>query len=459
MKRRDALKTMGALAGAAAVPKFLGGCGNQDGGETGITTVVTVMMENRSYDHYMGARSWLEGMPGNGLSDALSNPRRSGELVSPYRETDLALDEDPPHEWSSSRLQWNDGANDGFVTQHQNRFGSGVAPHPMGYLTREELPFLYAMADVGASCDAWYSSVMGPTWPNRMYLLSGQSNGRTNNDFPTGGGFDWPTVFHQLDDAGIEWTFYYNDLPFLPLWKGIEPEGRVKRFFPDFFEDAEAGALPPVVFIDPDFGVNDDHPPHHPILGQQFLASIYASLASSPQWKNILFTITYDEHGGFYDHVAPPTTADDYAAQGFDQLGFRVPTVAIGPYVREGHVSSVVRDHTSVLAHLAAMHGLDPLTARQAAANDLSELLDLEALAAGKPRKAPELPAVEVPESLLRAAVLDRRSHPVDLELAADAGHIPDIYDRRSNRDKLDALYGIGEVLDKLGRGRVVRSR
>jgi len=458
MKRRDALKTMGALAGVAAAPKLLTGCGSDsDSGPVGITTLVTVMMENRSYDHYMGARSFLEGLAGDGLTSAMSNPNNQGELIAPYLETTLALAQDPQHGWTASHTQWNQGANDGFVKVHQNSYGTNIAPHPMGYLTRNELPFLYAAADAGASCDRWFSSVMGPTWPNRMYLLSGQSNGRINNDFPDNGGFDWPTIFHVLDEASIEWAYYYQDLPFVPLWKGIETKGRVKRYFPEFFTDAENGTLPPVVFVEPDFSTNDDHPPHHPMLGQQFLASVYAALAASPQWKNILFTITYDEHGGFFDHVSPPTTADDRAVEGFDQLGFRVPTIALGPYVKQGHLSSVVRDHTSIIAHITEMFGLEPLTARSAAATDLSELLDLDRLERGEPLPPPELPAVEVDESMVRAAVLDRRSEPVDIEIAADAGHIPAHLDGRSQR--LETLYGIGDALDRLGAGRIRRGR
>ncbi len=459
MKRRDALKTMGALAGAAAAPKLLAGCGGDDG-PGAIDTFVTVMMENRSYDHYMGARSFLEGLAGDGLAEGMSNLNRAGDVIVPYRETeDLVLVQDPLHDWASCHEQWNGGANDDFVTVHQAGYGSSVRPHPMGYVTREDIPFLYAMADAGSSCDAWFSSIMGPTWPNRMFLLSGESGGRKSNDLPDNGGFDWPTIFHALDEAGIEWAYYWQDLPFVPLWKGIETDGRVRRFFPQFFTDAEAGRLPPVVFVEPDFGVNDDHPPHHPILGQQFLASVYAALAASPQWNRSMLTITYDEHGGFFDHVAPPKTADTRASEGFDQLGFRVPTVAIGPYVKQGHVSSVVRDHTSVLAHITSMFGLDPLTDRDAAANDLSELIDLERLEAGKPLAPPELPAVEVPESMLRAAVLDRRSELVDIERAAISGLIPDHLDGRKDRDKLDRLYGIGDALEKLGAGRVLRGR
>jgi phospholipase C len=151
-----------------------------------------------------------------------------------------------------------------------------------------------------------------------------------------------------------------------------------------------------VTIIDPGFALNDDHPPHHPGLGQQFIAAVYQALATSPLWQNILFVVTYDEHGGFFDHVAPPKTADDRAADGFDQLGFRVPTMVIGPYVKPGYVSSVQYDHTSSLKHIETMFDLEPLTARDAAASDLSDAIDAERLAAGDFAPPITLPVVEL---------------------------------------------------------------
>jgi phospholipase C len=454
MRRRDALKSLGALAGVAAIPKVLGACGGDDGDDDGITTIVTVMMENRSYDHYLGARTLLEGRGGDGLAATMSNPRSGGELVSVYHDGILEIP-DPPHGWNSCHDQYNAGANDGFLREYEARFGAQITPHVMGYLTRDDLPFTYALADGGAVCDAWFCSMLGPTWPNRMYLHSATSGGLTVNELPEQGGISWPSIHHRLNDAGIPWAYYFQDLPFVPLFKDLEVDGFVKRFHYDFFDDAAAGTLPPVVFVEPAFSVNDDHPPHHPMLGQQFLASVYGALAESPQWKNCLLVITYDEHGGFFDHVPPPTAADDRAGEGFDRLGFRVPTVVAGPYVKQGHVSSVVRDHTSVIAHINRMFDLEPLTARDAAANDLSELIDVERLANLDPLPPPVVPAIEVDEMMVRAALYERQSELVDLELFANQGRIPKRFD---NRDRLaDAIYGIGDALDRFNRGRIRR--
>ena len=459
MKRRDALRSIGALAGAGAAARFLGGCGdNRAHRESGITTIVTVMMENRSYDHYLGARS-LEGMPGDGLVRGMSNPDGDGGAVEIYPESAGGICiPDPPHSWSSSRVQFDDGANDGFVQAYRERHGQ-VPPYVMGYFTRETLPATWGIADAYASCDRWFSSLLGPTWPNRMYYHSGQSGGLTQNVLPERGGIDWPSIHHRLSDAGVPWAYYYQDLPFVPLFKGVEIEGTIRRLASDFFDDAAAGRLPSVCFVEPAFTANDDHPPHHPMLGQAFLRSVYAALAASPQWENCLFIVTYDEAGGFFDHVPPPTAVDDRAAAGFDQLGFRVPAVVAGPYVKRGHVSSVVRDHTSVLAHLDRMFGLEPLTARSAAAEDLGELIDVDRLAAGDPAPPAELAPVEIDESMIDDACFGARRDPAHTDIArlADAGFFAPSLDRR--REVRDSLHAIGEALERLNAGRLRRGR
>lgn len=424
----------------------------------GITTVVSVMMENRSYDHYLGARTLLEGLPGDGLRADMFNPDVDDSPVAIYRETDYCV-ADPPHGWDQSRVQWNKGANDGFVRAYRDAHDDlpDLLPYVMGHFGREDIPLTWAIADQYASCDRWFSSVLGPTWPNRMYLHSGQSGGLDRNVLPPGG-FDWRTIHHQLNDAGVPWAYYYNDLPFVSLFQDIPAGGFIRRFMTDFFTDAEAGTLPPATFIDPGFTVNDDHPPRHPILGQAFLASIYAALASSPQWNNIILVVTYDEAGGFFDHVSPPLAADDRADLGFDQLGFRVPTVVAGPYVKQGHVSSVVRDHTSVMAHMSGMFGLEPLTARVAAAEDLSELIDQERLAAFDPAPPAQMPAIELDEWTIEGECLEGgtlRPHPTDLELLADRGFFARGLDRR--HEARDSLYAIGEALERLNAGRIRR--
>lgn len=400
MKRRDALKAIGGLGAAAGMARALPGCGGGGGddGPVGITTYVYLMLENRSYDHVLGARGLLEGKPGDGLTAAMVNRDLNGAPIAPWAPTAQQLcDLDPPHGWDDAHDQWNAGANDGFVKVHQAQHKSATAIEPMQYLTRAEVPVTWALADQFATADRWFCSVMGPTFPNRFYWYSGSAGGLKDNSVP-GGGLPWASIYDRLQDAGVDWAYYYGSIPVVSAVAGYHPtlklDGKVRRFT-EFFRDAAAGTLPPVVYIDPAFFGNDDHPPIHPINGQELIAAIYTALAGSPQWKNCLLLVTYDEHGGFFDHVSPPKTVDELAAQGFDQLGFRVPTLVAGPYVKQGHVSSVTYDHCSALRQLEVAFGLAPLNARTAAAHDLSDFLDADRLARGDWRRPAAIPLVD----------------------------------------------------------------
>ncbi|MGN6109795.1 MAG: alkaline phosphatase family protein [Kofleriaceae bacterium] len=406
MKRRDALKTIGGLAGAAGMARFLPACGNDDEGPTGITTYVYMMMENRSYDHWFGARSLVEGLPGDGLRPGMTNPNLQSqpvELWTPNHTAAQLCDIDPPHGWDAAHRQFNDGAMDGFVTEHQRSHGNDPqAIEPMKYLAREHIPVSWALADRYTSCDRWFCSVMGPTWPNRFYWHTGSSGGIKTNELPNAK-LPWASINHRLNDAGVDWAYYYGNIAVASFLDDEVTDGKVHRFAGgterSFLKDAAAGKLPPVCYIDPSFYYNDDHPPIHPINGQELIAAVYKALAESPQWKNCLLVITYDENGGYYDHVAPPkVTGDAYAADGFDQLGFRVPTLVVGPYVKQGYVSSVQYEHCSALRHLETTFGLEPLNARTAAANDLSDCIDMDRLARGDWARPVALPAIDPTE-------------------------------------------------------------
>jgi phospholipase C len=424
MKRRDALKTIGGLAGMAGMAKLLPGCGGDDpdDGPVGITTYVFLMMENRTYDHMLGARA-LEGLGGDGLTAAMFNPDTNGGRVASFAGTvdkgttaPALCDPDPPHGWAASHNQFNNGAMDGFVKQYQ----ADVLPNghePMKFLTREHVPISWALADQYTSCDRWFASLMGPTLPNRAYWLAGSSfgkgiNGNTEVIDGISAGIPVPSIFNRLEEAQVDWAFYAGNINIAALLGQEGPfqidvgepnVGHIRRLGNGkFFDDAAAGTLPTVTYIDPAFGYNDDHPPVHPILGQELIASVYTALAKSPQWKNCLLVITYDEHGGYFDHVPPPTTADDtlekFGVDGFQQLGFRVPAIIVGPYVKESYISSVQYDHTSALKHLQNTFGLAPLNPRVEAANDLTDCLDLERLEAGRPAAPITLPVIESDE-------------------------------------------------------------
>ncbi|MBN93149.1 MAG: phosphoesterase [Deltaproteobacteria bacterium] len=463
--RRTALKGISAAAlGGAILPGCGGGGSDPEGlaGPTEVTpallreridTVVVLMLENRSFDHYFGARSLLEAEPGlDGLVDGMSNPHPDGTSVFVH-PADKNCIEDPPHSWTSSHNQFNDGANDGFVSEHHQRHGDEEAHRVMGYFDRSTLPVFYALADAYALCQRWFCSLMTSTWPNRFYMLAAQNGGVFGNSaatVPDGDGGEerlvFPSIFDRMTDAGVPWGVYFSNAPFSMLLPSIQPSNETFTTLDDFFTDAAVGALPRFTFLEPAYGRNDDHPPTHPVAGQVLVASIYEALASSPHWSRCLFIVTYDEHGGFFDHVPPPTAADALADEGFDQLGFRVPALVAGPWVRSGHLSDTVYDHTSILALAELLWELEPLTERDAAANDLTDLLDQERLLADAPAEPAVLPVVEANEDeiyapeCLYSPVREHseslfRAHHLELDEWIDANAAGTFLDRRWDTD------------------------
>ncbi|MBT8496551.1 MAG: alkaline phosphatase family protein, partial [Deltaproteobacteria bacterium] len=355
-----------------------------------IDHIVVLMMENRSFDHYLGSLQLVEGRSDiAGLDGSESNPDLDGNPVGVHVLDDFTP-EDPPHKWDECHRQWNQGANDGFVREHAGAHQADV----MGYHVRDQLASLYALADAGVVCNHWYSSVMGPTWPNRYYLHGATSKGLKSNlplpqtDLPFA---QFESIFDRLDDAGVSHKNYFHDVPWAT---GAYQKQDGLATMEAFFADAANGALPQFSLIDPQFfgqGANDDHPDHDIRLGQALIASVVSALAQSPLWERSLFVLTYDEHGGFYDHVPPPTTTDSRAD--FQQLGFRVPSLVVGPHVRRGCAADTVLEHASVISTLTARFGLEPINDRAQAANDLSSCIDPARF--DDPLPPPVVPAVE----------------------------------------------------------------
>ncbi len=449
--RRQAIKRIGGLAGAATLSKFLTACSSDDEPPA---TMVFMMMENRSYDHVFGARK-LQGLAGNGLLAGMSNPDINGQPV-PIYEPPLTVEQlcanDPPHSWNTSRMQWNNGANDGFLRVHQMGHDNNPALlEPMQFLTRAHQPISWALADAYTTCDKWHCSVMGPTLPNRAYWHCATSIGLDNNSAVLDAFFNGvpvPSIYNRLNDKGVDWAYYYGSLPVVSLLGNDGPykvdlgpnngTGHIRQFtkYTDdlfdpnggFFKDAAAGTLPPVVYIDPFFFLNDDHPPAHPLRGQELIAAVYTALATSPQWKNCMLVVTYDEHGGFYDHVSPGMVEDDtlavHGVEGFNQLGFRVPAMVIGPYVKQGFVSEVAYDHTSALKHIADSFDLEPLNVRMATANNLMDCIDMDRLARGDAADPITLPSIDFQftsaDEKMGEVIVDGQSSPWTNACAAD---------------------------------------
>lgn len=387
-----------------------------------VDTIVVLMMENRSFDHYFGSLQLLEGKMVDGLDGTEQNPDPAGNPVLVHQLDDFTP-EDPPHGWDASHRQWNNGMNDGFVTEHEGSAQEDV----MGYHVRAQIPTFYALVDAYAICDRWFASVMGPTWPNRFYLHGGSSNGQQGNS-PV---FGFKNIFDVLADANVASTNFNHGI----AWAtgGYAKLGGLASM-DTFFDQAEAGTLPQFSIIDPNFfgaGANDDHPDHDIQLGQALIASIYAALAASPQWQKMMFVIIYDEHGGFFDHVPPPTTDDERDA--FRQLGFRIPALVISPFAKKGCVVSTQFDHTSVIKTLCVKFGLEQWNERIMAANDLSSALNPAYFS--DPQDPIDLPPITISLSRVRARPATR-SHP-ELADALDRMQLPPQLDRRAESDAI----------------------
>jgi phospholipase C len=345
--------------------------------------VVIVMLENRSFDHLLGYLSLTGRRPEiDGLRAGLAN-EHEGRTYPVHHLAATALDIDPDHSAAAIDRQVADGNMGGFVASAASALaGRGAEDGDpgcvMGYYDGTDVPVYDHLAEEFAVCDRWFSSVPGSTLPNRLYALCGVAAG-SRDDRP----LHVPPLYHQpsfarhLDAHGISWRWYSFDPGTLRLADAHYLLGHHQRFgyfsktglpwktifdiscnpkIPSFLEDAAAGTLRSVSWIDPaftnfnplGFPVNDDHPMADIKDGQDLVLAVYDALASSPQWDRCLLVIVYDENGGFYDHVPPPQAADDEPGM-FGRYGVRVPAIIVSPWVEPRTVSHTVFDHTSII--------------------------------------------------------------------------------------------------------------
>jgi phospholipase C len=371
--------------------------------KSGIDHIVVVMMENRSFDHLFG---WIPGADGRqaGLAfqDADGILHDTHHLVNDFTGCGHP---DPDHSYQGGRVQYNNHRMDGFLIDSNND------DYALGYYTKDDRPFHNSLAAAFTVCDRYFCSFLGPTFPNRMFSHAAQTD-RLSNALVLS---TLPTIWDQLAAAGVSGTYYFSNLPFLGLWgnKYIA----ISRPYNQFLADAASGNLPAVSFVDPNFTIsdmgegNDDHPHADIRAGDAFLAKTFNAVANGPQWSRTLFVITYDEWGGFFDHVPPPRVAaanavDPDIVHGDALLGFRIPVCIASPYSRARHVDSNGRnnesrivsslfDHTSVLKFIEWRWDLLPLTDRDTSPriSNLAHALDFE----HRDFSVPELPLPPAP--------------------------------------------------------------
>jgi phospholipase C len=412
INRRDFLRGAAGASGAALLGRSARSVsaallpGNQSlaslppPGESGIEHIVVVMMENRSFDHFLG---WLPNADGRqeGLTylDAAGTAHPTHPLAPDFTGCSHP---DPDHSYFGGRVQYDGGAMDGFLRSGTND------EYAIGFYVEEDRPFGSALARNFTTLDRSFCSILGPTFPNRFFLHSAQTDRLSNTTVRLA---TMPTIWDRLAAADVSALYYFSNLPFLALWGARYIP--ISRPYLQFLADAAAGTLPAVSFIDPRFTVppentgNDDHPPADIRAGDAFLSQTFHAVARGPRWPHTVFIVTYDEWGGFFDHVAPPratapNAVDPDLVNGKALLGFRIPTVVASPFSRgepdDPKVKGMTFDHTSILKLIEWRFGLDPLTAR-----DASD--DIENLARALKFRHPDatVPTLPLPEPPLPA--------------------------------------------------------
>lgn len=446
IKRRDFLRGAAGLTGAALLGRATRWPGDelfaQDFGlaslplpeESGIEHIVVVMMENRSFDHFLG---WLPNADGQqaGLSylDAGGVAHPTHPLAPDFTG---CAHPDPDHSYEGGRVQYDGGAMDGFLRSGSND------DYAIGFYVEEDRPFYSALARSYTTLDHYFCSILGPTFPNRFFLHSAQTDRLTNALVGTA----LPTIWDRLLAAGVTARYYYSNLPFLALWGPkyfLNGTTSPSPNITSFFGDAANGTLPAVSFVDPAFADfapdgsgNDDHPPADIRRGDAFLAQIFNAVAKNgPLWPSTVLVVSYDEWGGFFDHLAPPRAAapngvDPDLVNGKALLGFRVPAVVASPFSRgepdDPKVKGMPFDHTSVLKLIEWRFGLEPLTARDASHDiqNLARALNFHHTNA----TVPSLPLLTAPPP----APCIQPAAPASLSLAARLTGTGDLSDSRN---------------------------
>ncbi|KNB50516.1 phospholipase C [Streptomyces caatingaensis] len=394
-----------------------------------IEHVVILMQENRSFDHYFGT---LHGVRGFDDPDAVTLPdgrsvfhqpdpaNPEGYLLPFHLDTRTTSSQAIPstsHAWTVQHAAVNGGKMDNWVPAHRKADGEKRGPYTMGYYERDDIPFHFALAEAFTLCDAYHCSVLGPTWPNRLYLWTGtiDPGGRhggpvTSNDIPRP--FRWTTYAERLTAAGVSWHVYQeeddygcNPLEFFQAFQDAGPgdplyeHGLTITSGEGFADDARAGRLPTVSWIVP-ASPQCEHPDYLPAAGADFLARQLDAVAANPAvWDKTVFIINYDENDGLFDHVVPPMpppgTPDEFARGAPIGAGIRVPCFVVSPWSQGGYVAGEPFDHTSVLRFLERVTGVREPNISDWRRRTFGDLTSALGLPAGRP--FPRLPETRGP--------------------------------------------------------------
>lgn len=369
-----------------------------------IEHVVVVMKENRSYDHIFGALS-KSHPDAEAVPPTFSNKDAAGNDVKPFHSATTCIPTDPGHQWVDMHNQVNGGAMDGFVTNAASTAFPGPSDghFVMGYYDETDLPFYYFLAKTYALADRHFPSVLAGTFPNRDYLYLGTSDGvKYTFGIPTGPAYpdaSLPTIFTVLTAAGVSWGEYADNGPLSDTlgWSTTSPGVHPVQ---DLIDGFASGNLPSVVFVDGSetggaTGEQDEHPPGDLQVGEAWTKRIYDAAIASSLWDRTVLFFTYDEGGGFADHVPPPTDGciarpGNATDAEFFELGVRVPLIAISPWARRHFVSHVRHEHTSITRFIELVFNLGAMTARDANSDALLDMFDF---GCGNSESIPTAPA------------------------------------------------------------------
>lgn len=382
------------------------GSGAQDSDPPTATPIkhfISLMQENHTFDNYFGTYPGADGLP----PGTCMPTGTAGQCVEPWHLTGTAT-EDLGHNFETFQNQYNGGKMDGFITTFSDARMENL-DLPMGYYDRTDLPFYWNVADEFVLFDRNFTSANAGSVANHMYWVTGTPGGETET-IPDEG-FTVPTIFDRLQEAGISWKFYVENYdpritfrsrgasdrgsqviwcPLLSYARFVDDPELNSRIvsMDEYYEDLEAGTLPAVSYLVP--SGSSEHPPGSIAAGQAFVSNLISALMRSSSWSSSAFMWTYDDWGGFYDHVAPPQV-DEHG------YGFRAPALLVSAYARQGHIDHTQIDFTSQLKFIQDNWGLPALASRDAAANGLSSAFDF-----GAPPRDPKFVSPEVRPEVVR---------------------------------------------------------